>query len=39
MSKTKEKGVAIVQARSDETLNKDCSGMGVKGGSEAVDVV
>ena len=38
MRETKEEGVTIVQARSDKAVNKDCSGMGSKGGAEAVDV-
>ena len=38
VSDTGEERVAVVQARSDEAVNKNRSGMGGEGGAEAVDV-
>ena len=39
MSDTGEERIAVVQARIDEAMNKNRSGMGGEGGEEAVDVV
>ena len=33
-----EEGIAVVQAGSDEAVNKDGSSMGGKGGAEAINV-
>ncbi len=39
MSDTKEERIAIIQARSDEAVDEDRSGVGGEGGAEAIDVV